>query len=336
MHEFRFYFFWVILIVNILATIFLFLYVHWIFGIIFLSILIIHSIDSLIIYFNSIWWPYHKWIDTSIVDIEKVEIPSSTEGQKLKAVIIRNKNHDPTKKHIGVLFHHGYTGFKEKVYRFAIPLAMNDCVVLCPDARGHGESKNKIFSMNDFKGVMADVEKEIDFLENLNDVDKEKLIMMGHSMGGIATLFSYVDHRLKKIVAISAPYDMLEMFSKNKTVITKTINKRITKFIKKDPEFIESGANLEEWNKKISAKYVLKYEHPIPDKNRVYLVHCKQDDLVLFEESVKIKEVLDLPDENVLFMENPPKKYIMAAHNLTGQVPIIASFIVKIVKELED
>jgi len=324
-----------VLAVNITATILLFHFVNWIFGLIFLGILIIHSVDTIIVYCDSIWWPYHRWIDKNIVDIEEVKIPSSTAGQFLKGVILRNKNHDSNKKQIGVLFHHGYTGFKEKVFRFAIPLAMNDCVVLCPDARGHGESKNKIFSMDDFKGVMYDVEKEIDFLENLPDVDKDRLIMMGHSMGGIATLCNYPEPRLKKIVAISAPYDMLDMLSRNKTIITKFINKRITKYIKKDKEFIESGEGIEEWSKKISAKYVVEYEHPIPDKDRVYLVHCKHDDLVLFEESAKLKEHLKLPDENVLFLEEPPKKYMMAAHNLTGQSTIISTFLINIAKSLK-
>ena len=90
---------------------------------------------------------------------------------------------------------------------------MNGCVVLCPDARGHGESNNKTLNRNDFQGIMEDVELEIDYLEHLPEVDANKLLMMGHSMGGIMTLSAgYRDKRIKKLVAISAPHEMLGMF----------------------------------------------------------------------------------------------------------------------------
>ena len=118
-------------------------------------------------------------------------------------------------------------------------------------------------------------------------------------------------------------------------MISNFIYKRVTKFLKKDPEFIESGETLDEFSKKISAKYVFEHETTIPDKERVYVVHCKQDGLVLFNEALKIKEHLDLPDENVLFLDMPKAKYVNAAHNLTGQATIIATFVVQIAKNLE-
>ena len=70
--------------------------------------------------------------------------------------------------------------------------------------------------------------------------------MMGHSMGGIMTLSAgYRDDRIKKLVAISAPYDMLQMFQKHRTVVTKFIYKAVTKFLKKDPEYLESGMSID-------------------------------------------------------------------------------------------
>ncbi len=334
MKDFRFYFFFVELVVFTLAVILLFP-IQWIFALIFLAVFLITAVSNVLLYFHYIWFPYHKWIDTSVVDIENVEIPSALDGKMLKGVVIRKKNSDRSAKHIGVLCHHGYTGFKEKFYRFAIPLAMNDCVVLCPDARGHGESTEKPFNMNDFKGIMTDVPKEIDFLEKLEGVDKNRLMMVGHSMGAIMSCSAgYRDARIKKIVEISGTYDMLEMLNRNKTIIASFIKKMVTGYLKKDKEFIESGLTIEDWNKKISAKYVFEEKSPIPNKDRVYLVHCKNDDLVLFDQAEKIKEALKLPDENVLFMEQPPKKFIMAAHNLTGQTPLISDFIVRVSRTL--
>jgi len=335
MNDFKFYFFWVNLLVSIIASIILFP-INWIFGLIFLITFVVQSIFAVLTYFDSIWWPYHKVIDTDCVDIEKVEIPSSTEGKSLNGVIIRKKNSDRTKKHVGILFHHGYTGFKEKVFRFAITLAMNDFVVLCPDGRGHGFKQKSFGDMEDFKGIALDVGKEIDLLASLQDVDKERLVMMGHSMGGIMTLSAgYKDDRIKKLVSISAPYDMLEMFGRHKTIITRVIRSRVTKYVKNDPEFIASGETIEEFSRRISAKYTLQYNSPHPDKDRVYLVHCKPDDLVLFDQALKAKEALDLPDKNCLFLEQPTTKWIMAAHNLTGQASIIATFCILVAKALK-
>ncbi|TFF95023.1 MAG: alpha/beta fold hydrolase [Promethearchaeota archaeon] len=185
MKDFRFYLFPVLLIINIIA--FMIIYpIQMVFSFIFLGVFVYMTIDWVYLFLSYTWWPYHKWISSNVVNIEEVEISSAIEGEKLQAVLIRPKNMDKTQKHVGVLFHHGYTGKKEKVFRFAFPLAMEGCVVLCPDARGHGESKNKAFNMNDFKGILEDVSKEIDFLANLPEVDSEKLAMMGHSMGGIS------------------------------------------------------------------------------------------------------------------------------------------------------
>ncbi len=330
MLEFRFYFFFIALTINILATILLFS-LNIIFAIIFLVILIIQSFIVVLTYVDSILWPYHKMIDTSCIELERVKILASEHGKSLYGIILREKNSDRSEKHIGVLFHHGYTGMKEKMLRLAIPLAMNGCVVLCPDARGHGETVGNGYNINDWKGIAFDVEKEVDFLENLEDVDKDRLVMMGHSMGAILTLVAgYQNDRLRKLVAISGTYEMTELFKRHKTLITRGINKRLSKYAKKDPEFIASGETFEEWRKKIAPKYAFNYESPIPDKDRVYLVHCKQDSLILFDQSTQIKERLGLPDENVLFLEMPPKKYPMAAHNLTGQSSIIATFCVKV------
>ena len=82
-------------------------------------------------------------------------------------------------------------------------------------------------------------------------------------------------------------------------------------------------------------KYVFEYNSPHADEDRVYLVHCKHDDLVLFNESVKAKEALNLPDENVLFLDMPLRKYLNAAHNLTGQASLIATFVCNVARGLE-
>ncbi|MHA1438417.1 MAG: alpha/beta hydrolase family protein [Promethearchaeota archaeon] len=326
MKDYRLYLFPISWIFFAIVAFYLFLY-HWIISLIFTVILIVNIKATIKTYFHFLWWQYETWIDTSVVDIQKVKVPSTIEGKYLNGVIIRGKNWDFNKKHVGILFHHGFSGMKERNYVWTIPLALNGFTVLAVDARGHGESIDKSFKRIDIIGILSDVKNEIDFLEKLEDVDPDKLIMMGHSMGCIATLTSgYQDKRLKKIVGISGFYDILESFKKYHHILYKLINKIGPKKV---------GMSMEEWNRKTSAKFYFEKGHHIPDKDRVYLVHSKQDDLVAFENSSKIKEVLNLPDENVLFLEMPKRKYLMSAHRLIGQSTIVSNFLVKVAKTLE-
>ena len=327
MKDFRFYSFFIILIVFSIATPIVASF-NLLFGVIFIICFMLTAFITVQLYVYFLFWPFPSWIDKSQVSISEVEVPSKLEGKHLKAVVLRNKLSDPNEKQVGILFHHGYTGNIERVYKYALPLAVYGCTVLCIDARGHGKSKSKDLSMNDFVGILSDVENEITFLENLDGVDKNRLCMMGTSMGAQMSLTGgYQDQRIKKIVGISGTYDILEMFRRHKTVVTKYIYKNITQNDKDD---------LEAWNKKVSAKYFLEKKGPIPDKDRVYLVHGKDDNLVIFEEALLTKKALNLPDENVLFLEKPEKKYTLSAHGLTGQETIVTAFLINIVNSLEN
>ena len=283
-----------------------------------------------------LFWPHAKWIDTEQVDMKEVEIPSKIDGYNLKAVILRNKLSDRGEKQPGVLFHHGYLSRRQKMYKYAIPLALYGCTVLCIDARGNGESKNKVFSKDDVEGMISDVENEINFLENLENVDKNRLCMMGTSLGAQMTLTAgYQDQRLKKLVALSGAYNGYEMFKKHKPIVTKFINSNLVKFMKKNNPQFDDEAHIA-WNKRISAQYFLEKKGQIPDKDRVYLVHGKEDNLVLFEESLRTKEALNLPNEIVLFLNKPLKKYTLSAHELTGQETIVTAYLISVVKGLNE
>ena len=298
----------------------------WIIGMIILSIVVIQSILLLLVYMNYIWWPESTWIDRSLVDIKTVEVPSGVPGETLKGLIIMDKRANPNEKQVGILVKHGYMGHKEFYFPLYIPLALNGATILCIDARGHGKSKSKSFSRDDIPKILEDVKLEIDYLEKLDTVDPNKLMMIGHSMGGTATLTSgYKDKRIKKVIGISTPYDHLELFKKNKTITTRVIRRNMLK---------AAGDDLEKWNEKVSAKF---HVEKIPEnKGRVYLIHTKQDDLVPFEQALQLKKALDIPDENVLFLEKPDFKYWMSAHNMVGQSPIIVDFLLKIMNSLKN
>ncbi|MGV9172463.1 MAG: alpha/beta hydrolase family protein [Promethearchaeia archaeon] len=303
--------------------------IDFILALVFLAFLAINITYTVLTYARSIWWPYHEWIDTSLVDIKKVKIPSSTEGAYLQALIIRDKSRDPDEKQPGILISHGYTGHKEKTLKYAIPLALNGFTILCMDLRGHGESKHKEFDMNDVVGIMADVKKEIDFLEKIENVDSDRLMMIGHSLGALATLSEgYRDHRLKIIIAISGVHNLLEHYEKHQNFILKVIKYQFTKDLE---------GPLEKWNEKISPEFFLKKGSPnnIPDKERVFLVHSKKDNLLNVEGTYNVKRALNLPEKNVLLVDAPDKKYINSAHELVGQTPIIINFLITVTGKLK-
>ncbi|MFO8020444.1 MAG: alpha/beta fold hydrolase [Promethearchaeia archaeon] len=299
-------------------------------ALIFLAFLAVNIIYTVLTYSRSISWPYHEWIDTSLVDIKKVTIPSSTEGAYLQALIIRDKSRDPDKKQPGILISHGYTGHKEKTFKYAIPLALNGFTILCMDLRGHGESTDKQFDMNDIVGIMDDVEKEIDFLEQIENVDSERLLMIGHSLGALASLSEgYKDPRLKMIIALSGVYNLLEHYEKHKNFMLRAIKYQFTKDL--------DGA-LENWNEKISPEFFLKNGTPnkIPDEKRVFLVHSKKDKLLNVEGTYNIKRALNLPEKNVLLVNAPEEKYLNSGHELVGQTPIIVDFLIKVANRIKN
>ncbi len=326
MKDFRPYSLIIISIVFITAA-FLLYTVNWIFSLVFSLCFVLIIIIAIQLYLYFLFWPWPSWIDTSQVSITEVKVPSKLEGQNLNAVVLRNKLSDSSEKQPGILFHHGYQANIERMYKYAIPLAVYGYTVLLIDARGHGKSNNKGFSINDFSGILSDVDNEISFLENLDGVDKEKLAMMGCSMGAQMSLTGgYQDQRIKKVVGLSGTFDILEMFKRHKTIVTKNIYKNVTK---RDLDDLES------WNKKVSAKYFFEKKGPIPDEDRVYLVHGKEDNLVIFEEALLAKKALNLPDENVLFLDKPEKKYTLSAHGLTGQETIVTAFLIKVMNGIE-
>ncbi len=327
MKEYREYLFPMSMIAFLALAIYLFFVINWIIVVVFIALLAVNFISILILYLNFLWWPQSTWVDRSLVSIQNVEVPSQLTGYSLKGLVIRDKKADPNEKQIGVLFHHGYSGSKEFYFHLYVPLALNGCTIVCIDARGHGKSKNEAFNMNDFPGIMSDVKQEITFLEKLPGVDPKRLIMIGHSMGGTATLTQgYKDERIKKVVGISTPYDHIELFQFNKTFTVNFLRRRIIK---------QARDKLFEWNKLVSAKYFINQGTSIPNKEKVYLIHCKNDDLIPFNHAIKLKEALNLPDKNVLFLEKPDYKYWMSAHNIVGEATIIVDFLIKVINQLK-
>ncbi len=102
----------------------------------------------------------------------------------------------------GIVFCHGLTTNKEIYLGLCRRIASLGIAVLVIDLRGHGHSSGA----SDFgKSEQHDVLAALDFLEARDDIDSEKLGVIGHSMGGITatrTAFLKGSEKIKVSIAI--------------------------------------------------------------------------------------------------------------------------------------
>ena len=268
-----------------------------------------------ILYFKLFSGDWENLIDISHLDVEEVKIPMEKEWCMF-ARVLKSKN-VKDKPQPAIICHHGLSGYGKKLFHFAGPLAMKGYVLILPDARAHGESKRELkkakmddWYINEEEGIFSDFKKIIDYACSRPDVDKKKIAIMGHSMGGVLCLTSGLqDERVKMVVAMSPFYslnDFLESKRSRKKLSEEWFNKNALRLI-------IDFKKLEELETKISPKYYIEEIGREITRKKIRLVHCKDDELALLEiGSEKIINVLDLPAEQYFL----PNK---GGHSLRGQ-----------------
>lgn len=104
--------------------------------------------------------------------------------------------------HPAIILYHGVTATKETMIEFAENFAENGFVVLTYDHRSHGESTGDFT----WEGMLEDSETALSILRERDDVDKNRIFLMGHSMGGmIAIMTAAVDGNIRAVVDLAAP-----------------------------------------------------------------------------------------------------------------------------------
>ncbi len=129
------------------------------------------------------------WMTTSGGDLELEETTIETEsGLELSATVYEPPEATPDEPAPAVTLIHGYTGEQGTMESFAQEFADRGYVTITVDQPGHGHSDPPAFADN--WGGSATLE----FAHSLDIVDEDRVAMVGHSMGGFASLAAAVDH----------------------------------------------------------------------------------------------------------------------------------------------
>ncbi|MGO4274485.1 alpha/beta hydrolase family protein, partial [Paenibacillus sp. TAF58] len=104
-------------------------------------------------------------------------------GNMLSALLYKPAKLDPKKPLPAVLTMHGYINSREVQDAFNIEFARRGYVVLSMDMEGHGYSEQSPLDPTQ-RGSLA----ALSYLRNLAFVDKTKIALEGHSMGGWSLL----------------------------------------------------------------------------------------------------------------------------------------------------
>ncbi len=113
---------------------------------------------------------------------------AGTDGTMMYGLLYRPVSATTKNPACGVLAIHGYINSHDTMDGFAIELARRGCVVLAVDQTGHGFSQPPAFA-NGYGGPDA-----LAYLASLNFVRKGDITLIGHSMGGWASVIAAFSH----------------------------------------------------------------------------------------------------------------------------------------------
>ncbi len=244
---------------------------------------------------------YFSKMDLSSVVMKPVKIPSGDielNGKLILPKIVLDDKNQLISKLPLIFLNHGWSQNVDMMMlmEYAVPLAIGGpYAILVYDCRGHGKTPGKKKLNSE---IFDDIPKVIDFGEKLDDIDPNRLGFMGMSFGGeVALSRAYSDERIKAVVAMASPHDAKASFSRKPESFKARMNLALLGSVG-----VKGKKISDESNESISPKYILKKERK--DLNgRVFLIHGKHDNLIPIDDFVKNREILGLPDDQVLILE---------------------------------
>ena len=257
-----------------------------------------------------------KRLSNSTVDLQKIEV-TLDDGAKSPGLICRAKFETIEKSSVrqypdprpAIVFFHGLSSRKESYESYLIPLAHLGYVAVAFDQRGHGDAGGNPL---DWHLLYNDIESVINFVCSLEDVKEGALCCVGKSMGANSVLTKcYEDQRVAMVVGISALHSIESM-----------VNAKFRFFsagwyVRRLMAGVDDESAI-----KLTPHYYLKND-PEYNKNRVYLIHGKQDSIfppsLTFE---KNKKQAAIPENQAVLLEN-------CGHSFEGQELIILALLLR-------
>ena len=170
-------------------------------------------------YFNnplSIEFQRNKKYPGSTIKIEQTLAPGTnyqqyiasynSDGLKIYGLLAIPNGPVPKDGYPAIIFNHGYIPPEEyrtteRYVAYFADLANEGYVVFRPDYRGHGDSEGKPEGAYFSPGYTTDVMNALSTIEKMPQVNKKKMGMWGHSLGGFLTLRALVlTHDIKAAV----------------------------------------------------------------------------------------------------------------------------------------
>ncbi len=278
----------------------------------------ISIIVGLILFKTGIHTPQSHFenISKSTIDIQKVEI-TFNDGVKSCANFYRSVSDTiltPNGRRYSeprptIVFFHGFWAKKEENELYLITLTHIGYLTVAFDQRGHGEAGGK---KSDWFKLYDDVNNVLDLICSFEDVRKGALCCIGKSMGGTSVLTKcYVDKRIAMVIGMSALHSVeLLLEAKFRILSAGWFVKRIISKVEDDRAL------------KTTAHYFLKSD-PEYNKNRVYLIHAKNDNI--FPSSITFelnKKQAEIPENHAVLLKD-------CGHSLQGQELLVFGIILK-------
>jgi len=244
------------------------------------------------------------------ITFERIQVPIGG-GHFLPGDIIKGAL-TPKKNAPVLILCHGLGGERTGYYQFAIPLSFMGFACVLVDSRGHGENEGVFGHKWEFMYIIKDFGRVVDFIEKraaeVGDLDSSEIVAWGASMGGIIVLNdAYLDERIKFIIAVCTLGDATiernrKMNSLSERVIRVGFMLMGVDFYASDLQIRFISPILNSFNKKKGF-----FGHPVPDEidndYRVMLAHCKDDEILNYENFEVNRDFLNMPPENFIDFE---------------------------------
>ncbi|GAB4331167.1 MAG: hypothetical protein Kow0069_38810 [Promethearchaeota archaeon] len=255
---------------------------------------------------------FNRWpvpVESDQVTFERVRIPVGG-GHYLPGDLVKGPLTPATEAPVLIVCH-GLGGQRTDYYPIGIPLSFLGFAVLFYDSRGHGEAK---FGRKwDTGYIIRDFSRVVDFVEErarlVGDLDSSNVVAWGPSMGGgIVLNEAYLDHRVKFCIALCTWADFRATATRKMRSVTERLVKAMYEFmgINLDPTDLQNrlvSPILNSFNKRKGF-----FGHPVPwpvdNAYRVAgLAHCKDDQVVNYENFEQNRKFLGLPPLNCIAFE---------------------------------